>query len=835
MTASKNLDLRYAEARGRLGQYGQDGLLACYEKLDDAGKERLLKDVEEIDLELMAELFAKTAKHQEGGEVLASELAPLRPVDSSKLTDGERKRLENLGLGAIAAGKMAVLTMAGGQGTRLGHDGPKGTFDIGLPSHKSLFELHCDKLRAVSERAGNFVPWYIMTSDINHAATVDFFEKNSFFGYPKDKIHFFPQTMIPPVTPDGKLRLERPDKVLKSPNGNGGMFVSLKKQGCLEELKAAGIEYLMVVGVDNCLIKMADPLFLGSLIDEPRAEAIAKSYLKRGPGEKAGIFCCRGGTPCVVEYTEVPEEAAVLKDQDGEYVYGDCNLLAYVFRMDTVERLCSAGMEYHIAVKKIKYYDPETGNEKEQPGSFKFEMFLFDAFKALRGEKGLKVLRVERIDEFAPVKNLTGEDSAELARQMYLDYMKRTGSTEMSEKNSKIAMKTPLVEMDGDEMTRVIWAKIKDIVIKPFVDLKTEYYDLSIMNRDATDDRVTVESAEATKKYGVAVKCATITANAARQQEFGLKKLWKSPNATIRAILDGTVFRAPILVDGITPLVPGWRKPIVIARHAYGDIYSAVDAVVPKGGKAEIVVTDAEGNEKRMLVKEFGQSDGIVMGMHNTDASIGNFARACFQYALDLGVDLWFSAKDTISKVYDGNFRKIFAEIYENEYKSRFDDAGISYFYTLVDDAIARVMKSEGGFLWACKNYDGDVFSDMLATAFGSLAMMTSVLVSPEGYYEYEAAHGTIPRHYHKYLRGEATSTNPVATLFAWTGALAKRGELDNIPELVAFAKKVERVTLETIAQGNMTGDLALISTLPDKQVMNLDEFLGEVARRAAE
>ena len=829
------MDQRYEEARGRLEKYGQDGLLACYGELDEAGKERLLNDVEELDLELMENLFAKTAKHQEGGEVLASELRPLKPVDSGKLTAEERARLEKLGLEAIARGKLAVLTMAGGQGTRLGHDGPKGTFDIGLPSHKSLFELHCDKLRAVSERAGKFVPWYIMTSDINHAATEAFFVEHDFFGYPRDKVRFFPQTMIPPMTPDGKMRLERPDKVLKSPNGNGGMFVSLKKQGCLEELRAAGIEYLMVVGVDNCLIKMADPLFLGALIDAPEAEAIAKSYLKRGPGEKAGIFCFRGGTPCVVEYTEVPEEAAVLKDENGEYVYGDCNLLAYVFRMDTVERLCGAGMDYHIAVKKIKYYDPASGEEKEQPGSFKFELFLFDAFKALKGENGLKVLRVERIDEFAPVKNLTGEDSAELAREMFMDYGKRTGNMSDIKQISKIAMKTPLVEMDGDEMTRVIWAKIKDIVIRPFVDLKTEYYDLSIMNRDATDDKVTVESAEATKKYGVAVKCATITANDARQQEFGLKKLWKSPNATIRAILDGTVFRAPILVDGITPLVPGWKKPIVIARHAYGDIYSAVDAAVPKGSKAELVITDAEGNEKRLTVKEFGASDGVVMGMHNTNASIANFARACFQYALDLGVDLWFSAKDTISKVYDGNFRSVFAQIYENEYKTRFEDAGISYFYTLVDDAIARVMKSEGGFLWACKNYDGDVFSDMLATAFGSLAMMTSVLVSPEGYYEYEAAHGTIPRHYHKYLRGEATSTNPVATLFAWTGALAKRGELDDIPELVKFAKKTEKVTLEAIAEGNMTGDLALISTLPEKRVMNLDEFLGEVARRLAE
>ena len=826
---------RYEEARARLEKYGQTGLLACYEQLSGEGRDRLLSDIEDIDFDVMKKLYAMTAKHQAGGEVDASELKPLVPTDSTALPEKERERLEKLGLEAISAGKLAVLTMAGGQGTRLGHDGPKGTFDIGLPSHKSLFEIHCDRLKYVSRLAGRAVPWYVMTSDINHAATVEFFSSHGFFGYPEDKIRFFPQTMIPPMTPDGKLRLEAPDKVLKSPNGNGGMFVSLKKQGCLDELIRDGIEYLMVTGVDNCLVRMADPLFLGALIDDGNAEAIAKSYLKRGPGEKAGIFCYRGGRPGVVEYTEIPPEAASAVNEAGDYVYGDCNLLAYVFRMKTAAKLCETGMDYHVAVKKIKYFDPEAnggkGAQTEMPGSFKFELFLFDAFRSI---KNLKVLRVKREDEFAPVKNPTGEDSVELARQMFMDNIKNEKVFSPS-CETKIAMKTPLVEMDGDEMTRVIWEKIKNIVLEPFVDLKTEYYDLSIMNRDATDDQVTVDSALATKKYGVAVKCATITANAQRQQEFGLKKLWKSPNATIRAILDGTVFRAPILVKGVTPLVPGWKKPIVIARHAYGDIYSAVDAAVPEGAKAELVITEKDGTKRSITVKSFDTGAGIVMGMHNTDASIGNFARACFQYALDLGVDIWFSAKDTISKVYDGNFRKIFSEIYENEYKTRFEAAGISYFYTLVDDAIARVMKSEGGFLWACKNYDGDVFSDMLATAFGSLAMMTSVLVSPEGYYEYEAAHGTIPRHYHKYLRGEATSTNPVATLFAWTGALAKRGELDNIPELTAFAKKVEKCTLETISDGNMTGDLALISTLEVKKVMNLDEFLTEVARRAAE
>ena len=398
--------------------------------------------------------------------------------------------------------------------------------------------------------------------------------------------------------------------------------------------------------------------------------------------------------------------------------------------------------------------------------------------------------------------------------------------------SDKIMMKTPLVEMDGDEMTRVVWAKIKEIVLDPFIDLKTEYYDLSIQNRDLTEDKVTMDSALATKKYGVAVKCATITPNAARVKEFNLHKMWKSPNGTIRAALDGTVFRAPILAKGITPLVPSWSKPITIARHAYGDIYSAVESKVPQGGKAELVVTDAAGNETRMIIKDFPKSDGIVMGMHNTDASIRSFAKTCFDYALDQGIDLWFSAKDTISKTYDHRFKDIFTEMYETEYKEAFEKKGITFFYTLVDDAIARVMKSEGGFLWACKNYDGDVFSDMLATAFGSLAMMTSVLVSPDGYYEYEAAHGTIPRHYHKYLKGESTSTNPIATLFAWTGALARRGEMDNIPELTAFAKRVEQVTIEAVEEGFMTGDLALISTAPNKKVLSLDEFLKEVASR---
>ena len=391
-------------------------------------------------------------------------------------------------------------------------------------------------------------------------------------------------------------------------------------------------------------------------------------------------------------------------------------------------------------------------------------------------------------------------------------------------------MTTPLVEMDGDEMTRVVWQKIKEILIAPFVDLKTDYYDLGLENRDATEDQVTVDAANATKKYGVAVKCATITPNAARVEEFHLKKMWKSPNATIRSILDGTVFRAPILVKGISPLVPSWEAPIVIARHAYGDIYAAADAVVEKGSKAELVITAPDGTQRILPVKEFTSSGGVVMGMHNLDSSIESFARTCFEYALSEKLDLWFSAKDTISKQYDHHFKDIFAELYEKEYQQKFAAAGLAYFYTLVDDAIARVMKSRGGFIWACKNYDGDVFSDMLATAFGSLAMMTSVLVSPHGYYEYEAAHGTIPRHYHKYLKGEKTSTNPVATIFAWTGALAKRGELDALPALSDFAHRVEEAVLSTIASGKMTGDLAQLSSLSSVHVLDLEEFLRETA-----
>ncbi len=394
---------------------------------------------------------------------------------------------------------------------------------------------------------------------------------------------------------------------------------------------------------------------------------------------------------------------------------------------------------------------------------------------------------------------------------------------------SKIQMKTPLVEMDGDEMTRVIWQMIKDILLTPYIDLKTEYYDLGLVHRNETDDKVTFDSAEATKKYGVAVKCATITPNAARMPEYNLKEMWKSPNGTIRAILDGTVFRTPILVKGITPYIPTWTQPITIARHAYGDVYKNVEMRVKKGSKAELVCTDENGNESRETIYDFSDGDGIIQGLHNRDDSIASFARACFNYALDMKKDIWFATKDTISKKYDHRFKDIFQEIFDAEYKEKFDAAGIEYFYTLIDDAVARVIRSNGGYIWACKNYDGDVMSDMVATAYGSLAMMTSVLVSPDGIYEYEAAHGTVQRHYYKHLKGEETSTNSVATLFAWTGALRKRGELDDLPELMSFADKLEQATIGTIEDGIMTGDLYLLSSLENKKKVNTEEFLRAV------
>lgn len=402
------------------------------------------------------------------------------------------------------------------------------------------------------------------------------------------------------------------------------------------------------------------------------------------------------------------------------------------------------------------------------------------------------------------------------------------------EQMAKIEMKTPLVEMDGDEMTRILWKMIKDELLLPYIDLKTEYYDLGLSYRNETDDQVTVDSAEATKKYGVAVKCATITPNGARMDEYHLKEMWKSPNGTIRAALDGTVFRTPIVVKGIEPCVRNWEKPITLARHAYGDVYKNTEIKVNGPGKAELVFTDEAGNETRELIHNFTGA-GIIQGMHNTEKSIESFARACFNYALDTKQDLWFATKDTISKKYDHTFKDIFQEIFDGEYKDKFDQAGIEYFYTLIDDAVARVMKAKGGFIWACKNYDGDVMSDMVSSAFGSLAMMTSVLVSPSGVYEYEAAHGTVQRHYYKHLKGEETSTNSVATIFAWTGALRKRGELDGIKELMEFADRLEKATIATIESGRMTKDLALITSLKDVTVLNSENFIKEIRKTLEE
>ncbi|MCR5735949.1 MAG: NADP-dependent isocitrate dehydrogenase [Lachnospiraceae bacterium] len=395
----------------------------------------------------------------------------------------------------------------------------------------------------------------------------------------------------------------------------------------------------------------------------------------------------------------------------------------------------------------------------------------------------------------------------------------------------KIIMKTPLVEMDGDEMTRILWQMIKDELLSPYIDLKTEYYDLGLKNRNDTDDQVTIDSANATKKYGVAVKCATITPNAARMTEYDLKKMYKSPNGTIRSILNGTVFRTPIIVKGIKPCVSNWKEPITIARHAYGDVYSNTEMLIEKSGKAELVFTDENGNETRELIHEFDGNGGIVQGIHNCTGSIESFARSCFNYALDQKKDLWFGAKDTISKKYDHHFKDVFNEIFEKEYSERFKEAGIEYFYSLIDDIVARIMKSEGGMIWACKNYDGDVMSDMISSAFGSLAMMTSVLVSPDGVYEYEAAHGTVQRHYYKHLKGEETSTNSVATIFAWTGALRKRGELDEIPELVKFVNKLERSVIETIESGMMTRDLSLITKLDDTITLSSLDFIKAVRK----
>ena len=798
----------------KLVKYGQEHLAVGFDELSDEEAKSFEKELSEIDFELMAGLYENADSSL--GNAAKLELTPLKATVAKALSAEKYDEYYRAGAEVISKNQLAAVTVAGGQGSRLGHDGPKGTYDIGLPTHKSLFEIQSDGLKKIALECGGNIPWYIMTSYINHEDTVAFFEKNDYFGYGKENVFFFRQNMIPVMNMQGKLLKSSRTEILRSPDGNGGIFSALGTSGAIEDMESRGVKYVFICGIDNCLVKMADPLFVGFTVLS-KVPATAKSFLKRTPGEKAGILCYKNGKPGVVEYTEVPKDCAEMVDEKGEYVFGDTHVLNYVFDIDVLKKISGEGLCYHTACKKITYMDND-GNmiTSKAPDAYKFEMFLFDAFDLI---DDIGVLRIEREEEFAPVKNKEGEDSPALARELFM-------------KQNKIHMTTPIVEMDGDEMTRIVWEKIKEILIEPFIDLKSEYYDLGIQNRDATDDQVTVDAANATKKYGVAVKCATITPNAARVEEFGLKKMWKSPNGTIRSILDGTVFRAPILVDGIRPLVRGWDKPIIIARHAYGDIYSAVETKVPQGAVAELTVKKPDGESESICIHEFKNSDGIIMGMHNEDNSIAGFARACFEYALTVKMDLWFSAKDTISKKYDHHFKDIFQEIYDNEYKEKFEKAGITYFYTLVDDAISRVMRSSGGFVWACKNYDGDVFSDMLASAFGSLSMMTSVLVSPYGYYEYEAAHGTIPRHYHKYLKGEKTSTNPIATVFAWTGALAKRGELDGNVELTAFAKRVEEAVLEAVSDGFMTGDLAKITEKENVTTMGLEEFLTEVKRR---
>ena len=457
---------------------------------------------------------------------------------------------------------------------------------------------------------------------------------------------------------------------------------------------------------------------------------------------------------------------------------------------------------------------------------------------ARKSSINVKARAEKSIEEHKAILQAIRDRNPDLAEQLAKEHivhvmqnLKKKNIIRRKQKMEKIKMTTPLVEMDGDEMTRILWKMIKDNLLEPYIDLKTEYYDLGLEHRNETDDQVTVDSALATKKYKVAVKCATITPNAARMDEYDLKEMWKSPNGTIRAILDGTVFRAPIVVKGIEPCVKNWKKPITIARHAYGDVYKGSEMKIPGAGKVELVYTAEDGSQTKELVHEF-DGPGIVQGMHNINKSIESFARSCFSYALDTKQDLWFATKDTISKKYDHTFKDIFQEIFDAEYADQFKEAGIEYFYTLIDDAVARVMKSEGGYIWACKNYDGDVMSDMVSSAFGSLAMMTSVLVSPDGYYEYEAAHGTVQRHYYKHLKGEETSTNSVATIFAWTGALRKRGELDGNKDLMDFADKLEKATIDTIEAGEMTKDLALITTIENPTVLNSEEFIKAIAKR---
>ena len=798
----------------KLKEYGQEDVLRFYQELDGAGRERLLSEAEALDLEEIQRLYHLADVPAEN-KFDENELSPIDVIKAPAEGTPDWETYFRKGIEVLGSGQVIAVTMAGGEGSRLGHNGPKGTFIPRIPGKGSLFEIQLDGLREIHKISGAFVHWFIMTGESNHAKTVEYFEENGFFGYPREKITFFKQGVLPVLDLDGKLLLEEKDKILKAPDGNGGIFKALLDNRILDTGDALSAKYVFVCGIDNCLVRMCDPVFVGAIALSGRA-CLTKTFMKRSPDEKAGVYCLRNGRPLVIEYTEIPPHMAAELNPDGSYRYGDANVLNYIFDIGRLREALSVKLPYHIALKKVKRLD-QNGMpfRSEVPDCRKYEMFMFDIFN----EMGDAVaFRIERDREFAPVKNAEGIDSPRTARELFM-------------RENKIVMEKPLVEIDGDEMTRIVWQKIKDTVISPFVRLNTDYYDLSVQNRDATDDAVTVAAAEAIKKHKVAVKCATITPNAKRVEEFGLKKMWKSPNGTIRGILGGTVFRTPIIVDGISPVVRSWEKPITIARHAYGDVYSAVETKAGRGDEVFLTVR-SESGIREIPVHKFTESGGIVMGMHNEDSSVESFARACFNYALSEGLDLWFSSKDTISKIYDHRFKDIFEELYENEYRSAFEEKGISYFYTLVDDAVSRVMKSKGGFVWACKNYDGDVFSDMLASAFGSLSMMTSVLVSPDGCFEYEAAHGTIPRHYHKYLNGEKTSTNPTATLFAWTGALAKRGALDGNAALCDFAGRVEKALYATIGDGFMTGDLALITEKENVVTLGLDEFLEKIRDR---
>ncbi|MBQ7445241.1 MAG: NADP-dependent isocitrate dehydrogenase [Clostridia bacterium] len=805
---------KFIELKTITEKYGQQHLLKYWDVLGEEGKDKLYKSIKSIDFEKSFAAPSKTGADQDA-EVSVSDLKPIEVIERPEYGSSEYDLYFNKGVEVIKRGGVICVSMAGGQGSRLGHEGPKGTFDMGLPTHKSLFELQVDQLSTIHKKFGAYIHLYVMTSEINHEKTLEFFEENGYFGYPKDKITLFCQNMIPVFDMNGSMMLAEKDKVVTAADGNGGIFSALISGGVLDSEDGRKADYVFIDQIDNCLVELCDPVFIGCS-EVTGKSCLTKTLMKAGPDEKAGVYCVKNGKPCVIEYSEVTPEMANMKNADGTYTYGDVNAGIYVFKKSILEKVAGSGLPYHRYIKKVERLD-ENGNtfKPEKPDSIKLEMFLFDIFSYI---DDVTAFRIKREDEFAPIKNATGVDSPATARNLFY-------------RKYRIQM-DKIAELDGDEMTRVVWEKIKEKVLLPFIDLNTEYYDLGLVNRDKTDDQVTKDASYAIKRLKVGVKCATITPNAQRLTEYDLKKLWRSPNATIREILDGTVFRSPIIVNGISPLVSGWKKPIIIARHAYGDIYAAKEVKVEKGAKASIKITSADGSITETDIHDFSRSSGIVMGMHNEDGSIRSFARSCMGFSLSCGMDLWFSAKDTVSKTYDHRFKDIFQEVYDNEYKEAFEKAGLTYFYTLIDDAVARVVRSEGGFVWATKNYDGDVFSDMLAACFGSLSMMTSVLVSPDGCFEYEAAHGTIPRHYKRYLNGEPTSTNPIATLFAWTGALRKRGELDGNVYLIDFADRTEKATIDLVGSGMMTGDLVKLSSCEEKTTLDLDSFLEEVAKR---